>query len=123
MHDCQCCPMADEAPDLLGKLAGMLADLNGYIDRRAQELAEPVVRKAFAAAAEDVAAAKGETQRLRGVADELGRWIRLLERPASEADAARRKLAAALGHHPAGRLLPGLVDEVLARLKENPDGI
>lgn len=47
----------------LGQLAAMIADLDGYIERRAAELAAPLIEEARAQAAQEVATARNEVQR------------------------------------------------------------
>lgn len=57
-----------------------VADLDGYIQRRAEELAAPLVEAARAEAAERVAAMATQVQHHQDVADELRRIIAVRDR-------------------------------------------
>jgi hypothetical protein len=96
-------PPADEVTLRLQHLRAMLGDLDGYIQRRAEDLAVPIVRDAEARARLAVTDAAGETQRLRDLVEELRKRIAVADRQRDEMNAARRILAAALGE-PAGAL-------------------
>jgi hypothetical protein len=110
---------AEPAPDL-ATLQAMIADLDGYITRRAEEIARPIITEAQERARGDVASALHDTQRARDVSAELGRRLNPLQRQADEAAAARDDLARALGYHPVGHFLPALVAEAIQRLR--PEG-
>jgi hypothetical protein len=75
-------------------LAAMIADLGGYIERHAAELAEPKIDAAQAAAAEEVRLARRETQRQEDLVTELRRRLtaqeRITERLRAEAEARSR---------------------------------
>lgn len=63
----------------LGQLAGMIADLEGYIERRAAELAVPLADKARAEAAKATEAAEqhaGELQALLTRAEDVNTELR-----------------------------------------------
>ena len=68
--------MASRAPTL----AAMIADLDGYIERHAAELAEPKIDVAQAAAAKEVRLARLETQRQEDLVKELRRRLIAQER-------------------------------------------
>jgi hypothetical protein len=105
-------------------LATMITDLDGYIQRRAGEIAAERIEAAEDAASDRVAALVAEAnenlaecqaarRRAEDVLAEVRRRIVPLERQAGQNRAAAGKLAAALGHHPLGHYLPGLVDEAI----------
>jgi hypothetical protein len=109
------------------KLAAVIADLEGYVQRRAEVIAEERIEAAGDAASDRVAALVAETneklaecqaarRRAEDVLAEVRRRMAPLERMADENRAARDKLATALGLHPAGHYLPRLVDEVIGAL-------
>jgi hypothetical protein len=106
-------------PDL-ATLKAMIADLDGYIDRRAHDIAVPLVAQAEADAMAQVLAAERDAERWKDLNDELRRRLKPLQRQADEAAEARDTLARALGHHPVGLLLPGLITEAAERLR--PEG-
>lgn len=112
---------ADEVTERIRHLRGMLADLTGYIEREAQELAAPMIRDAEARCRLAVTEARGEVQRKQDVNHELGRRLRALERRSEEAEGARHRLAAALGE-PAGALplsyFVGMAETVLAEAQK-----
>jgi hypothetical protein len=81
----------DTVPGTLEKLRVMLADLDGYIDRRAAELAKPLLDKALADVAETKRQARAEVQRQEYLVAELRRRL----------DARDRQLAAAMAANPA----------------------
>lgn len=58
----------------------MIADLDGYIERRAQAIAEPIIARAKEAAQEHVDDARYETQRQTDLVAELRRRIPPLDR-------------------------------------------
>lgn len=60
----------------VGQLAAMIADLEGYIERRATEIAAPRIQAAEEQAAADVAAARLQVDLKEGIITEQ---IRLLE--------------------------------------------
>ena len=49
--------------EVADRLAAMIADLEGFIDRRAADLATPLIEEARAEAAREVAAARHEAER------------------------------------------------------------
>lgn len=59
-----------------GQLAAMIADLKGYIERRAAELAAPAIEAARAEADEKVRVAEDDAQRWKDCNAELERQIR-----------------------------------------------
>lgn len=117
-------PQPDEVTQRLQHLRGMLADLQDYIERRAEELAGPLIEDAAEKAREMVATAEREAQRWKDANTELGRRLEARQRFEDENRDAVARLAAALGYrHPSGHWLPSLVAEVEARLaKEKTDG-
>lgn len=83
-------PAVQDAPDL----ADMIANLEGYIERRAAELAAPQIAKAREAALVGVEGARGLQQRAEDLAVELRRQLRAVTRRADE-HSARAKAAEA----------------------------
>lgn len=114
-------PPADEVTERIRHLRGMLADLTGYIEREAQELAAPMICDAEARCRLAVGEVRAEVQRKQDVNHELGRRLRALEKRSEEAEGARRRLAAALGE-PAGALplsyFVGMAETVLAEAQK-----
>jgi hypothetical protein len=108
-------PQPDEVTQRLQHLRGMLADLDGYIQRRAEELATPLIEDAAEKAREMVAGAERETQRQRDLVAELRRRISVLEGFREVADIARHRLGEVLGPH-VSVAWPSLVAEVETRL-------
>ena len=112
-------PPADEAAQRLMHLKGMLADLDGHIQRRAEDLAEPMIRDAEARAQLAAVEARGEVQRERDLVAELRKRISATDRQRDEMNAARRALAAALGE-PAGALpLSYFVERAVAVIEQH----
>jgi hypothetical protein len=113
-------------------LRAMIADLDGYIERKAIELAAERIGTADDAASDRVAAVVAdlnrrldESQQARQLAEDLAQELRRkiapLDRQASAAGVARDRLAAALGVHPYGYGLTTIVRDVekaLAPLRE-----
>lgn len=66
--------------ETLAQLRACLADLDGFIERRAQELANPLIQQAHAEAAEQVRAAQFEWQRQKEVVAELRCRVRARDR-------------------------------------------
>jgi chromosome segregation ATPase len=113
-------------------LRAMIADLDGYIERKAIELAAERIGTANDAASDRVAAVVAdlnrrldESQQARQLAEDLAQELRRkiapLDRQASAAGVARDRLAAALGVHPYGYDLTTIVRDVekaLASLRE-----
>lgn len=64
---------------LTARLEGMLANLDAHIDRRAQELAQPLIDQARQQAAEKVRDGQAAQQRAEDLVAELRRQIRALE--------------------------------------------
>lgn len=64
---------------LLDRLDGMLANLDAHIERRAQELAQPLIAKAREAALTDIERARHQQQRAEDLVTELRRQIRALD--------------------------------------------
>jgi hypothetical protein len=105
--------------DTLARLRDCLAHLDDYITRRATELATPIIEIAQADAAGLVRAAEFEAQRQIDLVRELRRRLAPRERLTAEAEDARRRLSAVLGHRePSALLLADLVAEVETRLAE-----
>lgn len=95
--------------DLVAKLDGMLANLQAHIDRRAQELAQPLIAKAREAAATDVERAQHEQQRAEDLVTELRRHVRALEQRRDEqrqraerAEAAVERMRTLIDSYPPG---------------------
>jgi hypothetical protein len=101
----------------LETLQAMIADLGGYIDRRAEDLAGPIVAQAEQDARDQVADAQSDSRRWKDLNGELRRRLKPLAERADEAAEARDTLARALGRHPAGEHLPDLVAEAIQRLE------
>lgn len=113
--------LAGQTAQRLQHLRGMLADLDGYIQRRAEDLAEPIIRDAEARARLVITEATGETQRQRDLVEELRKRIAVVDRMRDELNAARRVLAAALGE-PAGALpLSYFVDRAVALIEKESE--
>jgi hypothetical protein len=68
---------------LTTRLAAMIADLDGYINRRAAEKAKPLVDAVAADAAERITAAEHETGRQAGLTAELRRQLKARDREAA----------------------------------------
>lgn len=104
-------------PATVDQMAAMIADLDGYIARRAREIAQPMVRAAQDQASAQVGAAQRETERQRDLVTELGRRLGPADQQVEQIRDARDRLAAALGHlSPLGLPLSGLVDEAVSKL-------
>lgn len=88
--------------ELAATLAAMIADLDGYITRKAEVIAAPVIAAAQEAALEPAAEAQADAQRWKDVNTELGRRIAALQR---NLDASRRYREIAEGLPP-GTLAP-----------------
>jgi hypothetical protein len=113
-------------------LRAMIAALDGYIERKATELAAERIGTADDAASDRVAAvvhdlnrrldaSEQARQRAEDLAQELGRRIGPLNRQAERSNEARDRLARALGRHPMAFTLPELVAEaepVIVRARE-----
>jgi hypothetical protein len=93
--------------DTLAQLQACLADLDAYIERRAQVLADPVIRQARARAAGQIKTAGVEAQRQSDLVRELRKRLEVQERMREDA---RTRLAALLGYArvPDGPGLPPL---------------
>ena len=76
----------------------MIANLDGYITRRAIAHAAPRIDLIRAIANDVVCRAGREAERWRDVNEELKRRMRALERQVTEARDAQSRLAVALGH-------------------------
>jgi hypothetical protein len=77
---------APDTPELAATLAATIADLDGYITRKAEAIAAPVIAAAQEAALEPAAEARADAQRWKDVNAELGRRIAALERRAERAE-------------------------------------
>lgn len=66
--------------DLLNRLSNMTADLQGYIERRAGEVAAPHIAEAGRLAGEEVAAARRQQERAEDLVAEMRRQLSALER-------------------------------------------
>ena len=62
------------------RLAAMIADLEGFIDRRAAVLAAPLIEEARAEAAGQFAAARHEVERKEDLIAEYRRQVKVMER-------------------------------------------
>lgn len=113
------------------KLRGMIADLDGYIERRATEIAGDRIKAAENTASgqvarimaqrnEMVAERRADLQRQTGLVTELRRRILATDRQADHVETLRRRLAGAVGRDPALSPLPGLIAEVEDRLNGDP---
>lgn len=68
-------------PDLLTRLEAVTANLHGYIEQRAAEIAQPDIEAAQASAAREVMAAEFKVQRADDIVDELRKgWKVALKR-------------------------------------------
>lgn len=67
----------------LSHLGQVIADLDGYIERRAQDLARPLIEEAEGDAAKRVLTALHEMQRQANLADELRRTLTVRDRELS----------------------------------------
>jgi hypothetical protein len=107
------------------ELRAMIADLDDYITRKAQELAEPIIAREQAGFEEALFRSHREAERWQALNAELSRRIPPLERQCEQAREARDRLAAALGFRaPALVSLPLLVRDIetqLAALKAQQD--
>jgi hypothetical protein len=63
-----------------GRLAAMIADLEGFIDRRAEDLAAPLIEEARAEAARQVAVARQKAERKEDLIAEYRRQVKVMER-------------------------------------------
>jgi chromosome segregation ATPase len=111
-------------PASFERLRSMIQDLDGYIDRRAAELAKPLLGKALADVAEATERTRAEVRRREDLLAELRRRLDPLQRRSDENRTACERLAGALGHSPVGCSLPQLVDEAIEALagKDTADG-
>lgn len=109
---------ADEVTQRLQHLRGMLADLDSYVQRRAEDLAEPMIRDAEARARLAITEATGETQRQRELVEELRKRLAAADRMREETRRIRDQLAEALGRH-RSTPMESLVAEIVTRLKES----
>jgi hypothetical protein len=73
----------DPVAAITGALRATVADLEGYIERRAAEHAAPIVAVAERGAKEAFATARAEVERKEDLITELGRRLRALERQAA----------------------------------------
>lgn len=94
----------DETAETLARLQVILADLDGYITRRAEEVAEPLIRQARAEAALQARAAEFETQRQIDLVRELRRRLTSADRRLEREQDARGRLAALLAGDPEERI-------------------
>ena len=110
--------------DTLAKLRDCLADLEGYVTRRATELAAPLIEIAQADAAALVRAAEFEAQRQIDLVRELRKRLAVFEQIRVREQDARGRLAALLGGYPVATNPAGLpplevlVTDVETRLAE-----
>lgn len=92
--------------DTLSRLQACLADLDGYITRRAEDLAAPMIRDTEARARLSVIEAAGETQRQRALVEELRKRLRVQEQMRERELDGRMRLARMFGYpvatNPAG---------------------
>lgn len=109
---------ADEVTQRLHHLRAMLADLDGYVQRRAEDLAEPMIRDAEARARVTIVEATGETQRQRDLVAELRRRLAADDRFREEMRRFRDQLASALGR-PRTTPWQSVAAEIETRLKES----
>ena len=114
-------PQPDEVTQRLQHLRAMLADLDGYIQRRAEDLAAPMIRDTEARAQLAVTEARSEVQRERDLVHELRRRLAAGDRFREEMHRYQGLLAAELGRH-ASTPWPSLVAEIVTRLKESKHG-
>lgn len=91
-----------DAAEFAATLAAMIADLDGYITRKAEAIAAPVIAAAQQEALQPAAEAQADAQRWKDVNTELGRRIAALQR---NLDASRRYREIAEGLPP-GTLAP-----------------
>lgn len=70
--------MADQ--DLTARLQDMIGDLQGYIERRAGELAAPLIAEAGVAAGQEVADARAKQRRAEDLVAELRRQLATADR-------------------------------------------
>jgi len=106
------------AQELANALGAAVADLNGYIARKAEALAGPAVAEAEADCLVRIGEAQADAQRWKDVNTELQRRMRPLEKCRDEATEARRRLGIALGHGPHSAIpLRILVDEAAKALE------
>lgn len=108
------------------KLAEMIADLQGHIVQRAQEIAEPRIAEAHAKsqAALTIAAAKaaGEEQRLGDLVAELRRQVDGQVRRAERAEAAVTRARALPGRSSMGRVNDYILASDLRVALDGPGG-
>ena len=108
-----------EAAKLVERLNDLMANMEDYTRRRAEDLAEPMIRDAEARAQLAAVEARGEVQRERDLVAELRKRISATDRQRDEMNAARRALAAALGE-PAGALpLSYFVERAVAVIEQH----
>ena len=85
-------PPPDDAGQLVADLTAAIADLDGYIMRRAHELAAAMVEQAQAEAEERIRGAGFQVQRLEDVNRELRRRVAALSNYAPRMDDVARRL-------------------------------
>jgi hypothetical protein len=106
-----------EAAKLVERLNDLMANFEDVIRRKAEDLAEPMIRDAEARAQLAAMGARSEVQRERDLVAELRKRIAVADRMRDDLNAARRVLAAALGE-PAGALpLSYFVDRAAAAIE------
>ena len=114
-----------EAAKLVERLCDLMANMDAYIDKRAEEKAAPLIAAAEERIREPLGEALFDARRWHDAFDERGRRLRALERRSEEAEDARRRLAAALGE-PAGALplsyFVGMAETVLAEARKKESG-
>jgi hypothetical protein len=108
--------VSTEETERIRQLRAMLADLDGYVQRRAEDLAEPMIRDAEARARLAVVEARGEVQRQTDLVAELRKRIEAQGRRLSELEECRGRLAAALSR-PAGTPWLAIVSLTERRLR------
>lgn len=111
---------ASDADGLLARAQAILTALDEHIERRAEELAEPLIEAAAENARQLVdrveSSAQAEIGRLQDVLAELRRRLAAYDRHQEQMDGYLDRLAVALGHDPRSGLWPAVVAEVETRL-------
>jgi hypothetical protein len=115
-------PLPRTGSELLGQVRGILADLDGYIERRAEEKAGPVIEAAAESAREMATrvedSAQAEIARLQAELRDMAfacKWHQ------DRMDGFLGRLAVALGHEASAGLWPAVVAEIETQMKEKTD--
>jgi hypothetical protein len=112
--------METDAVTLAATLSARVADLDGYIERKAAGIAAPMIEAARRAAAQAVTSAEHENQRQEDLNAELRRRVAGLMGQQEQIAAFRRRVCDVLGWPRAADWLP-LAQEIAGRLERQEE--